>query len=216
MFSFPWFFKAEIFNFLNNLSSSQWIVILGVLCVCLAATNDNVKHFTMSSINNIYSKINKFREKDAEQKGKSLANFLEKTIFVNIFCWSVSTAFFHHYPLKFLNLGSVNTFLFFLVAYCLVELAFNRKMLFGSVGLFSLMPFTFYPFAFISNYTGENIFETFPPDVTNYLSINVYNLAETANKLFVLTAPACALVVLFLISSSIITRGVLTSFFNKF
>lgn len=127
----------------------------------------------------------------------------------------LSIAIFSYYPLKFLNLVSIAIFIFTLIACTLVNLAFNKKILIGSVAIFLLMAFEPYPLAFLSHYTGVNLFETLPIEVVDFLNINVYNLTETANKLFILIAPSCATIIVFLILSSIATRIFLTSLFNK-
>lgn len=128
----------------------------------------------------------------------------------------MSIVFFHHYPLKFLcNTVSAAMIVLAIVAWFFISLAFNKGFLVRFVAIYSLIPFAFYAFAFLSRYTGIDIFESLPVDVVNFLNINIYNLTETANKLFVLTAPSCAVVILFSILSSIFTRRVLTSLFDK-
>ena len=106
-------------------------------------------------------------------------------------------------------------FSFTSIAYFFISLAFEKETLRRSIILYSSIPFAFYPFALISQYTGMNLFETLPIDVIDAFNINVYNITDIANKLFILTAPSCAITIVFIISSSIVVRRVCTSLLNK-
>ena len=190
---FLWFFKAEVFHFLVNLTFLQWVLILGGFCVCLFFAKDKIKYFVISSVKKLrYFSPKKYRikllrsiqEKNAEEKGEILAAWLKNNLSINFGLMMLSMVVFSHYPLKMLNMVSAAILMFTLIAYFFVSLAFEKRALITFVGTYSLVPVAFYPFAFISDYTGINLFETLPADVINFLNLNVYNLIETANKLF--------------------------------
>lgn len=146
--------------------------------------------------------------------GKSLVNRLERNIFIKFGCIIFSVSIFSHYPILLTSPKPATIFLLTLVAYSFIGLAFRKEMLLFMIGVYCLIPFTPYAMAFLSYDTGINLFETLPTDVVFFLDIDINNLTQTANKLFLFNALGCVSIILFLILSSFLVRKFLELVFT--
>jgi hypothetical protein len=219
------FFRVEVFHFLMNLSLIQWILIIFVSGLCSFSYRRKMKYTAIFLARKLkYFNLKKYRikiskwakENNAEEMGKSLVSQLERNVFTKLGCIVLSTTIFSHYPSLLTSLKPATIFLLTLTAYSLIGLAFRKEMLIFMVGMYSLMAIMPYAMAFLSHDTGINLFETLPIDVVHLLNIDILNLTQTANKLFLFTAPWLALIILFLILSSLIIRGSLKLIFTIF
>jgi hypothetical protein len=219
------FFRVEIFHFFINLSLIQWILFICFFGLCLFTCKRkisctfiffarNLKHFNIRKYRIKTSKWAK--ENNAEEIGKSLVSQLERNVFTKLGCIVLSTTIFSHYPSLLTSLKPATIFLLTLTVYSLTGLAFRKEILISMVCVYSLMAVMPYSMAFLSHNTGINLFETLPPDVIYMLNIDIFNLTQTANKLFFFTAPWLLLIILFVILSSIIVRSSLKLIFAIF
>lgn len=147
--------------------------------------------------------------------GKSLTDWLERNVFVNMGCIILSTSICSHYPKLLTNPTPIAIFLLTLTIYSLTSLALRREVLILMVGMYVLIALTPYVMAFLSQDTGINLFETMPTDIVYLLRIDVSNLTQTAHKLFLFLAPCSVLIILFLVLSSVIVRSFLKLLFTR-
>ncbi|MEM7593706.1 MAG: hypothetical protein AAF383_19710 [Cyanobacteria bacterium P01_A01_bin.83] len=148
--------------------------------------------------------------------GKSLVDQLERNIFIKFACIILSVSIFSHYPILLTSPKPATIFLLTLIAYCFVSLAFRKEMLPFIIGVYCLIPFTSYAMAYLSYDTGINLFETLPIDVVLFLNMDINNLTQTANKLFLLIASGSVSTILFLILSTLLVRNSLKLVFTAF
>jgi hypothetical protein len=219
------FFRVEVIHFFVNLNSIQWILLLLIFSTCLFFYRRKFKYSLLLSSRKIkYFNLQKIRIKiskwannnSAEAIGKSIVSQLERNVFTKLGCIVLSTAVLSHYPILLTKPTPAIIFLLTMTAYSFMGLAFRKEMLIFMVGIYSLMAVTPYAMAFLSHDTGINLFETLPADIVSLLNINIFNLTQTANKLFIFTAPWLALIVLILILSSVIIRASLKLVFTIF
>jgi hypothetical protein len=218
-------FRVEVFHFFMNLTFIQWILLLSLFSLCLFFYRRKIKYLAISSARKLkYFNLRKYRRKlsrwakenNAEAMGKFLVSQIERNVFTKLGCIALSTAIFSHYPSLMTGLTPATIFLLTLTAYSLLVLAFRKEMLISMVGIYSLMAVVPYIMAFLSHDTGINLFETLPIDIINILNINISDLTQTANKLFLFNVPWIALIILFTVLSSVIIRGFLTLIFTVF
>ena len=224
------FFRVEIFHFFMNLSLIQWILFICVsICIsglCLFSYRRKMKYTAIFFARKLkYFNLRKYRiktskwakESNAEEMGKALVSKLEWNVFTKWGCIVLSTTIFRHYPSLLTSPKPATIFLLLtLTAYSLIGWAFRKEMLIFMIGMYSLISITPYATVLLSYYTGINLFETLLADVVHLLSIDILNLTQTANNLFLFTAPWLALTILFLTLSSLIIRGALKLIFTIF
>lgn len=220
----PWllpalvFFKLEIFHFFISLKFIQWVLLLGIIASCLILFRIKMMHPMRTSVQQLkYSNLQRYsrelskwaRENDSDAMGKSLVDWLERNVFVNMGCIILSTSIFSHYP-KLLTKPTLGTFfLLTLTIYSLTSLALRKEVLIFMSVMYILIPLIPYVIAFLSQDTGINMFETMPADIVYLLGIDISNLTQTAHKLFLFLAPCSVLIILFLVLSSVIVRSFL-------
>lgn len=218
-------FRIEVFHFFINLSVIQWILLICVSGSCLFYYKRKIKYTAIFLARKLkYFNLRKYRikiskwakENNAEKMGQSLVSQLERNVFIKLGCIVLSTTIFSHYPSLLTSPKPAAIFLLTWTVYSLIGLAFRREMLMHMVCICSLMAIMPYAMAFLSHDTGINLFEALPTDAVHLLNIDVLNLIQTANKLFLFTAPGYALIILFLILSSLIIRGSLRLIFAIF
>ncbi len=217
------FFKIEIYNYFVNLSYFQIFLLLIISCLCIFIFRKKIicsmvlfinklRYFSFKKyIKNLSKSIN---DCNPEIIGKSLVNRLERNIFIKFGCIILSVSIFSHYPILLTSVKPATIFLLTLTTYSFISLAFRKEMLLFMVGVYCLIPFTPYAMAFISYDTGINLFETLPIDVVFFLNIDINNLTQTANKLFLLIAPWSVSIILFLVLSRFIVRKFLELVFT--
>ena len=217
------FFRIEIVNYFINLSHLQLFLLLSIASLCVFIFRKKLNYSTVLFINKLkhfsfkeyIQKISKsIDDNNPEIMGKSLVNRLERNIFIKFGCLIFSVSIFSHYPILLTSPKPATIFLLTLVAYCFIGLAFRKEMLLFMVGIYFLIPFTPYVMAFLSYDTGINLFETLPTDVVFFLDIDINNLTQTANKLFLFNAFGCVSIILFLILSSLLVRKILELVFT--
>lgn len=216
-------FRIEIFHFLTKFTLIQWTLLLSISTLCLFVFREKVKAFVRTISRKIkYFNLKKYRRKlskwarqnDPEVMGKSLVSQLERNVFTKLGCILFSTVIFSHYPQLLTNPTLATNFLIILTIYPLIGLAFRKDTLIFMVGIYVLIAFMPYATAFLSHDTGINLFETFPTDIVYFLDIDVSNLTQTANKLFLFTLPWYILIILFFIVSSVIIKSFLKLIFT--
>jgi hypothetical protein len=229
------FFRVEVIHFFVNLNFIQWILLLLVFSTCLFFYKRKLKYSVLlffrkvkyfdlkktrikiSNLKKTRIKISKWANNNsAEAIGKSLVSQLERNIFIKLGCIALSTAVLSHYPSLLTKPTPAIIFLLTMTAYSFMGLAFRKEMLIFMISMYSLMAVMPYAMAFLSHDTGINLFESLPADVVSLLNINIFNLTQTANKLFIFTAPWLTLIVLVFILSSVIIRVSLKLVFTVF
>lgn len=217
------FFRIEIFYFVIKFTWIQWTLLLGISALCLFIFRKNTKAFVRKFLQKIkYFNLKKYtrklskwaRQNDPEVMGKSLVSQLERNVFMKLGCILFSTVIFSHYPKLLTSPTLATRFLLILTIYSLVGLAFRKETLVFMVAMYVLMAFTPYATAFLSHDTGINLFETLPADIVYFLNIDISDLTQTANKLFLFTIPWYILIILFLVLSSVIIRSFLKLIFT--
>lgn len=227
----PWIFpvlflfRLEILQFFVNLTFIQWVLLLGIAALCLIPFKRKAKCSIRAFIRKLkYFNLRRYRgkllrwarESDSNVIGKSLVSQLERNVFIKLSCIALSCAIFSHYPRLLLNPMPSTVFLLALTIYSLTSLAFRREVLIFMVGIYFLMALVPYAIAFLSYEEGINLFKTLPADVVYWLGIDIANLTQTANKLFLVLAPCAALIILFFVLFSVIIRGSLNLIFTVF
>lgn len=218
-----YFFKIEVLNYFINLSYLQLFLLLSIGCLCLFIFRNKLNYSTVLLVNKLkhfsfreyIQKLSKsIDDNNPEIMGKSLVAWLEQNIFIKFCCIILSVSIFSHYPIILTSPKPATIFLLTLVAYFFIGLAFRKEMLLFMVGVYCLIPFTFYAMAFLSYDTGINLFETWPTDIVFFLNIDINNLTQTANKLFLFNALGCVSIILFLILSSFLVKKFLELVFT--
>jgi hypothetical protein len=219
------FFESEISHFLMSLTFIQWLAIISIFSLSSFFLKRKIKVLMISSIRKIknfsskkYKKklSNWSKEVDAKSMGKSFAFWLERNVFVKLGCIVLSMAIFRHYPILLTELRPATILLLTFMAYSFVSLAFRREMLIFMVVLYTLMAFMPYAMAILGYLSGKNPFETLPTDIIYSQHINISNLTQTANHLFLSIAPWISLMILFLLMSSVFLRFSLNLVFTGF
>lgn len=225
----PWllpalvFFRLEIFHFSISITFIQWFLLLGIIASCLILFRIKMIHLMRTSVQQLkYSNLQRYsgklskwaRENDSDAMGKSLADWLERNVFVKMGCVILSTSIFSHYPKLLTNPTPFAIFLLTLTIYSLTSLALRREVLILMVGMYVLIALTPYVMAFLSQHTGINLFEAMPADIVYLLGVDISNLTQTAHKLFFFLAPCSVLIILFLVLSSVIVRSFLKLLFT--
>jgi hypothetical protein len=208
-----WVFQIEVFYFFMNLGFIQWILFLGISSACLFFYKRKIKYSALLFARKLkYFNLKKYRgelsrwakENDGEAMGKSFASQLEGNLSMQINLAVISIGIFRHYPI-FLSTPST-FFLLTLLISPLIILAFKKEILISAVGLYLMMAVTPYAMVLLIQHTGISIFEAFPNDLIYFLNVDTSNLNQTADKLFLFTAPWFVSIILFIILSSVTIR----------
>jgi hypothetical protein len=220
IFSALLFFKPEVFHFFMSLTSIQWIFFLGTSFICLLFSRRKIKYFFILSLRKLkYFNLKKylrelsrwFKPSNSDLIGKSLVSWLEAKLFIKLGCIYIASVF-AHYPSSLTTPIPIAIFLLIWTAYSLTALAFRKVMLISAAGLYSCFAFLPYAIFCMSHGTGINLFkvflEPFPIDVIYLLDVDISNLMQTANKLFLFTASLAAFAFLFLFRCSVVIRSI--------
>ncbi|BAZ43732.1 hypothetical protein NIES4102_07330 [Chondrocystis sp. NIES-4102] len=128
----------------------------------------------------------------------------------------MSVIIFNHYPVLLTSPKSTTIFLLTLTAYFFISLDLKKEILILMLGVYILMPFAPYALALLSYHTRINLFETLPIDLIFTLDIDIDNLTQTANKLFLFIAPWSVSIILFLFVARFIVINFLNLIFGAF
>lgn len=208
-------FRLEIIYFIKSITLDRWILLFFIITAGLIVFQKKVKFFIVKKIPRIkYFRLRKYQRKilvwiennNSDSIGEIIVNKLERNILLRFGLIVISTSIFSHYPKLLTSPKPATIFLLILNLYFLLSISLRKNAILFISLIYIFIAISPYIMALLSLEPEINVFETIPIELIYILKLNINNLMETANKLFLYFAPICGSIILFCVLISIICR----------